>query len=154
MKHLVVFLVAIVTVVTMVGFIPATAGPNHAIPFKGSVDFTATSGTVLPDGSIFATVVGTGQVTHMGRVTADGTGVIHVDLTASGTRVLTAANGDQVFLSTEGTFASFFPPTSGVGTFTITGGTGRFMNATGGGNLVVVVDLTHFVETYDGTIQY
>jgi hypothetical protein len=153
MKRFVVFLVAILMAVAMLAASPATAGPKHGVPFKGNVQYTVTSITVLPDGSVLETAVGTGNLTHMGRITAEVSGVGHADGTVSGTVVYTAANGDQVFLTVEGAFTS---PTTTAGTFTITGGTGRFTNATGGGDFVDVfsADLSHFTTTVEGSIKY
>jgi hypothetical protein len=44
-----------------------------------------------------------------------------------------------------------------VGTFTFTGGTGRFAGATGGGDLVATAFLSEglpFIGSYDGRIDY
>lgn len=133
MKPFVVFLVAVLTAAAMLGAFPASVGADHAVPFKGSVQYTLTV-TVEPDGTILVKAVGTGQATHLGRLTAEASAVVHVDpttgeVTVSVTAVYTAANGDQLSFSGEGRFIS---PTTDVGTFRITGGSGRFTDATGG----------------------
>jgi hypothetical protein len=153
MKHLVVFLVAFVTVAAMLWVFPATVGADHAVPLKGTVEYTVTSVTPQPDGTILVTAVGTSNLTHLGLVTSESSGVQHVNGTATLEWAYTSANGDQLFASGEGAFTS---PTSAAGTFTITGGTGRFMNATGAGNFVAVTTdgFIHTAETFEGTIQY
>lgn len=59
---------------------------------------------------------------------------------ASGTSTLTAANGDAVYLTMTGTVCEVGAtglnvPHTFSGTYTITGGTGRFDNATGSGSV-------------------
>lgn len=61
-----------------------------------------------------------GQATHIGRYTNEASGET-VDGVPSGSGIVTAANGDQLFFNVG-------PP----GTVTFTGGTGRFEGATGG----------------------
>jgi hypothetical protein len=150
MKRFVVFLVAVLAAAAMLAAFPATAGPKHGVPFKGSVDYTLIQ--VNPDGSF--DFVGTGNVTHMGRVTATAHIVpIVFGVNYSITVVVTAANGDQVFLSGERVVTS---PTTSVDTVRITGGTGRFTDATGEIVSVDVYspDFSHDTSTWDGTIQY
>ena len=112
----------------------ALAGPAVAddklVPFSGSLQAHESitfpgPGTLLADGS------GEGIATHLGRftltwhftVTTVGTGPVH----------FIAANGDNIFTTAVGQSE----PTSTPGVFrimevqTITGGTGRFANATG-----------------------
>jgi hypothetical protein len=112
---------------------PATAGTQ--VPFKGS-----SSGVVRVESIDFplgqpgppvvtTTVAGEGQATHLGRFTVTARVVIDVpNNTVLGNWVLTAANGDQLFVTFEG-FA--LGPNQGGGNFTIVGGTGRFAGATG-----------------------
>ena len=77
----------------------------------------------------------------------------------SGQLVVTAANGDQVTLSGESTVQADF--TGGTltitGTFTITGGTGRFASATGGGTVTGGASLLPpfaVATTFEGQISY
>jgi hypothetical protein len=153
MKRLVVFLVAVVTAAGMLVAFPATVGADHAVPFKGRLEYTLTSATVEPDGTTLVTYVGTGNVTHLGLVTTEFSSVIHVNGTFTYTGADTAANGDQLFFGGAGAFTS---PTTSAGTFTITGGTGRFMNATGEGDAVAVSadGFIHVASTVEATINY
>jgi hypothetical protein len=118
-------------------------GPPPAVkyvPFKGS--FNGTS-TVAPGRCAVLTnaISGTGQITHLGRFTTaqshciDPTGTDPLAFT-NGIFTFTAANGDTIF----GTYSGRLVPTATPGlfqvdgVFTIEGGTGRFANASGGGD--------------------
>jgi len=118
-------------------------------PFKGH----ASGAIVALDPSTGAGVAQyTGQATHLGRFTRieyfqlDGAGGI------SGTMAITAANGDQLDLDFDGQFIS---PTTVVGTYEFTGGTGRFSDATGTADFTAVLDDLGRVEVvFDGSLQY
>ena len=77
--------------------------------------------------------VGVCHLAHLGRAEMDGT--LEINLlqgTQSGTRTFTAANGDELYASVQGTSAPVGPGLIGFSaTFTFTGGTGRFANASG-----------------------
>ena len=75
-------------------------------------------------------VAAQGHATHLGRFTA--TAVVDVDLVtgnAQGPWTLTAANGDQLFLTMAAVPGR--AENQGIGSFQVTGGTGRFAGATG-----------------------
>jgi hypothetical protein len=107
---------------------------------------------------------GVGEATHLGRFTWASVEFVDFAANPGGVVVdgrsftMTAANGDQMF----GTYATVgFPNEAGNliihGTFTIRGGTGRFVGATGGGNLFAIAFLSEglpFIGMYDGTIDY
>ena len=78
-----------------------------------------------------------GEGTHIGRFTNEGSGRT-VDGVPSGSVIVTAANGDQLFCHVG-------PP----GTVTFTGGTGRFEGATGG---FITVDGPYEITEEDGTM--
>ena len=99
---------------------------------------------------------GGGNATHLGRYTA--TFEFQVDLrtsTAFGSFVFTAANGDSLF----GTFTGHATPAGTVAsiveTATITGGTGRFDDATGSFTIERVLDQATGISSgsFDGTIS-
>ncbi len=153
MKRFVVFVVAIATAAAMLGAFPATVRADDGVPLKGYADYTLTSIAVEPDGTVVLTYDGTGNATQLGLFTAEAHIYPHGDGTYSGTVTFTAANGDQVFFSVEAVFTS---PTTTVGRATITGGTGRFLNATGEVRFAEVFsDATHAQvhQTFDGTIS-
>jgi hypothetical protein len=76
---------------------------------------------------------GTCQLSHLGRTGFDG--ILEVNLllgTQTGTRTFTAANGDELYATAAGISAPIGPGLIGFSaTFTFTGGTGRFANASG-----------------------
>ena len=110
---------------------PVAAGEQ--VPFRGSL-----AGTFTISGFPIATVSAnlTGDATHLGRFTL--ALPHHVDLLATppsaiGTFVFIAANGDMVSGTFTGVVASVDPPVVHVTeAATITGGTGRFADASGG----------------------
>ena len=76
----------------------------------------------------------TGTATHIGRFTLQAPHVVNqATLTAVGTYVLTAANGDTITADLAGTARMVEPPNviAITETATVTGGTGRFEGATG-----------------------
>ena len=110
------------------------------------------------------TIRGLGQCLHLGRATFSMTHCTNVDF-ATGTGAfelgvmrVTAANGDQLFMTEHGTFqATPDPPVShATSWWTITGGTGRFEGATGSGTGGGVLDIATGTGSlwFSGTISY
>jgi hypothetical protein len=129
--------------------LPASAGNSR--PFKGQGGEAVVGAEPLPDGSLMVITVGGGQATHLGRFTRDASVVIHDDGTIEGTVTVFAANGDKLTADIEGTFS---PPTL-QGTYTFTGGDGRFENASGVADFKgFTTDGMHVALTFEGTIQY
>ena len=105
------------------------------------------------------TAVGAGQATYLGRFTQLFCGVRQADGSVEVTSEFTAANGDTLCAE-----AKFAPPIVGPtgltvhGTFTFTGGTGRFSDASGGAYFVGVITSdttgTHIASDFGGIIQY
>jgi hypothetical protein len=149
MKRFVSFLVAIPTAVAVLGAFPALVGADHGVPFKGSAELTLT-GVQMHSGSTVLTYVGTGNSTQLGLFSEVATVVVN-NMTGSfsASVVLTAANGDQVFKRAVGANVS-------AGMFTVLGGTGRFVNATGTGVVMHVFSngITDVAQTFEGTIQF
>jgi hypothetical protein len=91
-----------------------------------------------------ATFDGTGQATHLGRIAQHGT--LFLDAPTNGifpgrgSVTLTAANGDTVTFDFQGELNA--NTGEGQGRFTVTGGTGRFANATGAGTFHALINLT------------
>jgi hypothetical protein len=117
----------------------ALAGPAIAddklVPFSGSLHAKETIVSQgMPPGTFVADGSGGGIATHLGLFTLTWKfTVIIADGTGTGPVHFIAANGDEIFTTSAGTSE----PTSTPGVFhimevqTITGGTGRFANATG-----------------------
>jgi hypothetical protein len=110
------------------------------VPFKVTFNATSTAADVPRCPVLTVEVHGTGHATHLGRLTVDqsncaaplGTTFAITD----GEFTLTAANGDQVVGAYFGELVPLAPPLFSIdGAFTITGGTGRFTGATGGGDV-------------------
>jgi hypothetical protein len=136
---------------------------------------TAIIGLALPahgaDGRPFrghythdATGPGSGEATHLGRfIQESDMVVVHEDGSAEGTEEFTAANGDQLFMDLAGlpTDECGSATTEVIpicGTFTVTGGTGRFSDVSGTADFVGVITIDqfgpHFAVAFAGTIQF
>ena len=154
---------------------PAVASTNVERPFK-----SMSSGTIVNDPcdpSQFPTVVcdqtisTTFIATHLGRSSNSATGELTLDfsepcIAPSGNggvsfesttqHTTVAANGDELYATTavSGCADVGGGLTEPVGTFTITGGTGRFDGATGGGDISTTVIGDAFASSWTGTISY
>ncbi|MBK4737878.1 hypothetical protein [Noviherbaspirillum pedocola] len=136
---------------------PTNAGLNGTINFVGSMD--PTGNATCPFQGLNA---GTGILTQLGKVAfvaADCIFPSPTGLYASGTLTLTATSGDTV----SGTYAgSFIPINNGAAyqmsgvMFSITSGTGRYLNARGTGTLQGTQDAStgKGTITVSGTISY
>jgi hypothetical protein len=100
------------------------------------------------------------QLQHLGRTTATAEQLViftsPTTQTASNTTIYTAANGDQLFSEWSGTSTSTGPDIAFSGPATFSGGTGRFVNASGSafisGTASFVTSTGQF--TQDGTLSY
>jgi hypothetical protein len=125
-------------------------------PFKGTVNAVETGQVIFP--IRFLDRVGTGTATHLGRYTEHVVMQINVlTMTSTGTATFTAANGDTLFASVVGQATRTGPTVlSIVEVYTITGGTGRFADATGTFTLKSTVEQTTGVSsgTFSGAIDH
>lgn len=94
------------------------------------------------------TFVSSGHLSHLGAVTATGDELLTplglppvIPYTLTGTETLVAANGDEVVGTVHGSGVNNSGATSGTNVVTITGGTGRFADASG-----------FYTETYTGKV--
>jgi hypothetical protein len=126
---------SVVIVITALLALALPAAAGQQVPFKGYADDRITSLEPTPDGGIHLTNAATGQATQLGRFTRVGSGDSHPDGTSEFTIVWTAANGDQLVSDVE---VASFSATTITGTYTFTGGTGRFENASGEADFVGV----------------
>jgi hypothetical protein len=134
-----------------VAFAPDWAAATGEVPFKGSAEGAVISLTPGPEGALLV-VLAEGQATHLGKFTREEMLILNPATgTIAGTVVFTAANGDQLIGGVTGQFTS---PTTVVGTYTFTGGTGRFENAVGEAAFSLATpDGTHFTVEFDGTLS-
>src|SRR5689334_6099246 len=121
-----------------VGIAPTVNAADSA-PLQATISF---SERLVPAGTTdcqgLGLIVGSGVMAHLGKVSVESTDC--VNLAAAGFSfmstqlVITAANGDQL----RGTYGGMFNADNNGGIsggFVITGGTGRFANAKGGGSV-------------------
>ena len=111
---------------------PTPASARDQVPFRAAFSTEVEIEFVYP--FFYISVAGQGNASHMGATTAvtDNQVVNVIDGSATATYTLTGANGDTVVL--EMIFQTTFLPNNAVtfeGTYTVTGGTGRFYGATG-----------------------
>jgi len=134
--------------------------PKKTVPFKA--DFTATQEVIqapAPGTPLIILATGTGNASHMGKTTFEARITIDVfgqSNLGPDTFTLTAANGDQIFMNSIGIVNP--PDANGVTmvtlTNTITGGTGRFADATGTLTGGVIRGATTDTISLEGRISY
>jgi len=146
---------ALVAGTALAAFIAAPVFAGSALPFKSAgsgtesslsaagCQFTLAGCTVESDGTAISSHLGKGAYTSTltidwAAATSNGSGGYCAP--ASGTSTLTAANGDSLTFSESGTVCEVGATGIGVphsfnGTYTITGGTGRFVGAGGTGTI-------------------
>jgi hypothetical protein len=137
----------------------AMAKMNKAVPIKGS--YTTSAEILQAPPMLLQRITGVGSSSHLGKSTFVALPTLNFTtpppFNLSGTAVFTAANGDEFYTWFTGTAT---PNGQGenivVMTHSITGGTGRFTNASGTiiGNTVAVPGHTEGFITYEGTIKY
>ena len=140
------------------------ASEPHLVPFHGT--FAGVAQVQVAPPHLFATGSGEGNATHLGAsnwafdevVTlgqvVDGCPTLGTTDTYTGT--LTAANGDTITVEGTGTGCPTSPTTARIlDVFTVTGGTGRFEDASGSLTSVTLVDqpTRGFVITFDGELS-
>src|SRR6266487_671528 len=133
----------VISLLFLAGVLVLTAMPMAAadqVPFKMTLNLMTTSIAPNPDacgtGSL-VNIVGNGNATELGRFTDTQHHCIYPDSLVfdNGHFVFTAANGDLLV----GSYHGFLTPTGNPtvfdvhGQWVVTGGTGRFANATGSG---------------------
>ena len=124
-------------------------------PFKGTASAVETGTVIFPIRSIVRE--GTGTATYLGTYTSQAAMQINVlTLHGTGLATFTAANGDTLSTSVDGQATRTGPTQlSTVEVYTITGGTGRFANATGTFTLDNTVEQTTGVSsgTFSGALD-
>lgn len=128
--------------------LPARAGSS--VPLKGTAVTVVTYGNVNLGPPCYFEFIndGTGEATHLGRM------AVHLDSTVCATEAtLTAADGDQLWMDL--VFVGDDPATSALFfNYAITGGTGRFVGATGSGSYTFYDTFPTELNTINGTIDF
>ena len=149
------FLVLVATTALYVGVVTQPA-PAAETPFKGTVNAVETGTNVGSTRSLVRD--GGGTATQLGRYTEHITMQIDLQTRHSmGAATFTAANGDTLTATVEGQATPASPGMlSIVEIYTITGGTGRFADATGSFTLNSTVDTATGVSsgTFSGAIDH
>jgi hypothetical protein len=166
MKRILVILA--VAALALAGLVTAASARSSERPFKGSMEGSAlfipgTDCTTTPEG-LRTDSVATGNVSHLGKteMTSSHCTPAGPDI-EGGTMVLVAANDDELYIEYTGTARE--PGPDGIITvdvlYTITGGSGRFVGASGGGDMIVAVVFEGFDDfewpaswSWTGTIDY
>jgi hypothetical protein len=133
-------------------------GAQPAVPVRGSCELAIQPPEPVGPGVIRQLDVGTCRISHLGMSTMVSDKLINL---AQGTQtadvIFTAANGDMLYASGNGTNSMTAPgQVSFRVELTFTGGTGRFSDATGMMVSVGVADLANAQAhlTMAGTIEY
>jgi hypothetical protein len=136
----------------------AIHGAPPPLPIKGQCDVETVEVQPISPVVIRRVSVGTCQLSHLGRtrlLSVANTNL--VTLEQDGEHTFTAANGDQLYATSFGT-GSLTPPATVhfTGVTAISGGTGRFANATGIMQVEGLSDLAAGFSTfsYSGWIAY
>jgi hypothetical protein len=140
---------------TVAQTVVAVKAAKGQLPFHGSLEAAETDTLSFP--FLTVSLSGTGQATHLGRFTATFDLLVDVRTSTSrGTVSLIAANGDRVFGTLSGHATGVGTTASIVETVIITGGTGRFADATGSFTIERVLDQATGLSSgsFDGTISY
>jgi hypothetical protein len=147
----------VVVVLTLLG-LAAPAFANQ-VPFTATGTVVITAVTNLPGGLTQLDGFVTGTASHLGNTSGPISRIQDHQGNFDTTTVLVSANGnDSVFLAVSGKFDKAHGGQcvlTSTGTYTVTGGTGSFANATGSGIIVSEIDLCAGTATgtYTGTIS-
>ena len=126
-------------------------------PFKGKINAVETAEVVFQTLSV--TRDGTGTATYLGKFTEHATLQVNIPTAhATGAATFTAANGDTLTATVDGQATPTTTPgvVSIVEVYTITGGTGRFSDATGSFTLHRTLNQATGVSsgTFSGAIDH
>lgn len=148
----------VVVILTLIGLASPAAATNQ-VPFTATGTAVVTGVTRLPGGLTQLDGSLSGTATHLGNFTGPITRIQGHQGGFTTTATFVGANGtDSVFLSISGRFEGSKGGScvlTSTGTYSITGGTGAFANATGSGTITTQIDecAGTATGTYTGTIS-
>ena len=162
-KVLLVLTVSGLLLLTMSSYLPSSVLPKSQdqkimAPFKGDYIVSITPLGRPPIQQL--SVNGAGHATHLGKSRFEMSNTVNfttMPFTLDGTATFYAANGDQIFTTVSGTST---PNSDGSATAvienTITGGTGRFQNASGSfaGTTIATIGQPSIRLEFEGNIVY
>ena len=143
---------------------PLAIADQGQVPFKASVVTQEVINPFAPDftrcplSGLVGNTIGQGTASHMGAVTLVASDCPLTNdyvnyFFSDGRLTLSAANGDKLSASYSGTLLPVpgaNPPVHAInGTFSVTGGSGRFAGARGGGSLQGIEDLATLKGRYE-----
>jgi hypothetical protein len=156
---------SIFLVLAAVSEVPGQAAKTsvHFLSPKNPANFSANLNTTIqltgapPIQSVRS--FGSGIATHMGKTSFEAASTVNFTVqpaTINGTAILTAANGDELHTAFTGTTATAAGTATGNFVHTITGGTGRFSNASGTLKATSIHNLAtqKGVLSFEGEIDY
>ena len=152
-------MVVAVALITLGLGLAMPAAADDQVPFTVTGTSVVTGVTHLPGGLTQLDGVLSGNATHLGSFTGPITRIQNHQGNFGSTAVLISANGsDSVFVTLDGHFENEGGDQCVIvstGTFAVTGGTGAFANATGGGVIATRIDRCAATGggTYTGTIS-
>jgi len=136
----------IFSLLTMVGLFTTFALGYQAVPMKGRGN-----GSIIAWVGTEVDAIGDGQATQLGKFHREEHLTLNPDGTFTGTITFTAADASELTCDVAGGFTS---QTTAAGTYTFTGGTGRFVNATGEAFFnVTLTGPTSFDFAFTGSID-
>jgi hypothetical protein len=147
MKRLLICGIQVLALLSVIG-----QAATNDVPMKGSGSGIITGVIPGPEPLVTISAHGEGEATHLGKFTREESIVLNTATgAATGTIVFTAADGSVLYCGFTGGFTG--ANTLG-GTYTFTGGTGRFANAAGSASFVVTQsDMVNFTFEFSGTID-
>ena len=129
--------------------VPTASAGATTVPFRATIAETFTINPACFPARLCGDITGSGHGSHLGKIGESAAIVSYLSTPLGGgcfpetrTTTLTAANGDELTLAAAGTNCPTSPTTVAASdTFTVTGGTGRFVGASGSGTVSATVDL-------------
>lgn len=138
----------------------SSSAAGTSVPFKGNWSGSTVSAVPQSETVVLVVSSGSGNLAHLGNFEMTSPHLTYLDtLRIEGTQIFTAANGDEIYATIEGQLSPNPNGTlSGAIAGVITGGTGRFSDASGTYTFNIVASPAAFgfdsVATFEGTIGY